>query len=189
MPKVHNAAARRPGETKPTTEQRGARAVANRRAERPATVRLDDARLGLITALGVIDETTVAEQVRLAADSYIQERLKDSRLPERVDAAVERYRQGFASLLEGQPGAESEAPATPARDMRSEKQVTLRLEQRTIDFCTSLALLDGTTLADQIRAAIDAYTAERLRDSELERLTQAARKDQDELLARLSKTA
>ncbi|MCM0616545.1 hypothetical protein MOD31_10965 [Paenarthrobacter sp. TYUT067] len=152
-------------------------------------MRLDDARLGLITALGVIDETTVAEQVRLAADSYIQDRLKDSNLPAKVEAAVERYRQGFASLLDGQPGAGVDSPAAPARDIRSEKQVTLRLEQRTIDFCTSLALLDGTTLADQIRAAIDAYTGERLRDPKLERLTQAARKDQDELLARLSKSA
>ncbi|MFF1253704.1 hypothetical protein ACFVYC_14570 [Pseudarthrobacter sp. NPDC058329] len=145
--------------------------------------------MGLITALAVIDETTVAEQIRLASDAYIKQRLKDAELPAKVEAAVERYRQGFSSLLAGEPSTPKDPDRTAPRDMRSEKQVTLRLEQRTIDFCTSLALLDATTLADQLRAAIDAYTAERLQDPELDRRTKAARKDQDELLARLSKSA
>lgn len=180
MPKVHNVASRRP---------RSSHSAAPRRAERPATVRLDDARLGLITALAVIDETTVAEQIRLASDAYIKQRLADPELPTKVEAAVERYRQGFSSLLDGEPSASMEPDRTAIRDVHSEKQVTLRLEQRTIDFCTSLALLDATTLADQLRAAIDAYTEERLQDPELDRRTKAARKDQDELLARLSKSA
>lgn len=189
MPEVHNAASRRLGEARTAVDRRGGRSTPQRRAERPATVRLDDARLGLITALGVIDETTVAEQIRIASDSYIKTRLDDSELQAKVEAAVDRYRQGFASLLDGSPGTDTETSNIPNRDVRTEKQVTLRLEQRTIDFCTSLALLDSTTLADQLRAAIDAYTAERLRDPELDRLTKAARKDQEELLSRLSKSA
>lgn len=180
MPKVHNVASRR---------SQGSRSAAPRRAERPATVRLDDARLGLITALAVIDETTVAEQIRLASDAYIKHRLSDPDLPAKVEAAVERYRQGFSSLLAGEPSAHAEPNRTVVRDVQSEKQVTLRLEQRTIDFCTSLALLDTSTLADQLRAAIDAYTEERLQDPELDQRTKAARQDQDELLARLSKSA
>lgn len=180
MPKVHNVASRR---------SRSSHSAAPRRAERPATVRLDDARLGLITALAVIDETTVAEQIRLASDAYIEQRLKDPELPAKVQAAVERYRQSFSSLLNGEPSAPVEPERTAIRDVHSEKQVTLRLDQRTIDFCTSLALLDATTLADQLRAAVDSYTKERLQDPELDRRTKAARKDQDELLARLSKSA
>lgn len=180
MPKVHNVASRR---------AQGSRAGAPRRAERPATVRLDDVRLGLVTALAVIDETTVAEQIRLASDAYIKQRLNDTELAAKVEAAVERYRQGFSSLLEGEPSTPAEQERTVSRDLQSEKQVTLRLEQRTIDFCTSLALLDGTTLADQLRASIDVYTEARLQDPELDRRTKAARQDQDELLARLAKSA
>jgi len=49
---------------------------------------------------------------------------------------------------------------------------------------------DGfTTLADQLRAGVDAYTVERLQDPVLDQRIRAARKDQDELLARLSKPA
>lgn len=184
MPKVHNVASRRPG---------GSRPAEMRRAERPATVRLDDTRLGLITALAVIDETTVAEQVRLATDSYINQRLADPELPQKVEFAVARYRQSFAPLLPGESNAET-APelhhdSAPNRNVQSEKQITLRLEQRSIDYCTSLALLDGTTLADQLRAGIDAYTTERLEDPVLDQRIKAARKDQDDLLSRLTRSA
>lgn len=167
-------------------------AAGGRRYERQVTVRLDDSRLGFVTALAVIDETTQAEQIRLAAELYIGRRRDDPGLPRQVEAATERNRRGFSPLVAREQGYDFSAVPDgipPARDLRSEKQVTLRLKQHSIDFCTSLALLDGTTIADQLRAAIDVYSRERLRDQALDQRITAARQDQRDLLARLGQPA
>jgi hypothetical protein len=185
MPKVRNLASRRPGGSRASTG----------RTERPVTFRLDESRLRLITGLALVDETTIAEQIRLACESYIAARLADPRLNQKAEAAIARFRQEITPLLEGAPatdappGGSDASAAKPARDTRSEKSVTLRMANSTVTYFTSLALLDDNTLADQLRASVDAYVQQRREDPELEAQIRQARADRDGLLATLLASA
>jgi hypothetical protein len=160
-----------------------------RRTERPITVRLDEERLSLVTGLAILDDTTVAEQIRLATEIYVRARLDDPSMSEKTEHAVDRFRSGFAPLLEGTPDtgdvASEDAPAPPERDLDTEKPLTLRVANRMMDYLTALALLDSQTIADQLRAAVDLYLAQRRNDPELEAQISESREDRDDLLSRL----
>lgn len=189
MSKVRNLASRRPG---------GSRDLSGR-TERPVTVRVDDDRLGLMTGLAIVDETTVAEQIRLASELYIAVRLEDPMLETQADRAVARFQSNFTTLrtahrqrlgiddveTQEHDQATIEAPAKPDRNADTEKPVTFRLDTSTVDYFTGLALLDDWTLADELRAAIDAYVIERRKDPELVQQITDAGAEQAELLARL----
>lgn len=190
MSKVRNLASRRPG---------GSRELAGR-TERPVTVRVDDDRLGLMTGLAIVDETTVAEQIRLASEMYVAARLDDPKLEQQAEQAVARFQTNFTTLMAAHRQRRGEdletraaedvkdvivGPSRPERDSDTEKSVTFRLDTNTVDYFTGLALLDDWTLADELRAAIDAYVLERRQDPELvEQITEAGA-EQAELLARL----
>lgn len=182
MPKVRNIASRRPG---------GARTASSAGTERPVTFRLDEDRLDLLTALAVLDETTVAEQIRLASESYIHARLEDPALRDRAEAAVERFRRDIAPVLEPNLATHASVPEPrrPSRDTNREKPVTLRLSTASATYFTSLAVLDGGTLADQLRAAVDRYVDERRQDPALETQIRKTRREHEELLSKLRHSA
>lgn len=185
MSTIRHLSSRRPGGNRPTAG----------RTERPVSVRLDEERLSLLTGLAIIDETSVAEQIRLASEIYIQSRLDDPLLIERAERAVARFKAGFAPLLEGDDitdqsmVGELEPPSKPRRDLKSEKPVTLRLDNESVDYFTSLALLDNSALADQLRAAVDLYVSQRRQDESLERRIHETQEEHSDLLARLRDSA
>jgi len=61
-----------------------------RRAERPVTVKIATSEVDLLQALALLGETTLAQQIRLAVEEYLEWRLTRPNLAERVAAAQER---------------------------------------------------------------------------------------------------
>lgn len=156
-----------------------------RRAERPVTVKLEAAAYDCLSAVALVEETTAAEQVRRAVTHYVEIRLADPRLEEKVAGARARQDATLALLLRS-----DEEPAEPARPGTSggldtpggsdgpgaagthrrpaqEKPVTLRIGTKDFDLLNALALLDATTMATQLRAAVDGYVRLRLADPDL----------------------
>lgn len=152
--------------------------------DRPISVRLDDERLNHLQGLADIDETNVAEQIRQATIFHVQNRRAASDLEDQIAAAVARFRNSISPLI----GSQLEpAPvfAPPARTQETEKPLTLRLPQETVEYLNSLALLDDFTIADEVRAAIDSYVAARRSDPDLDLLITQTRQKYEQRMVRL----
>lgn len=171
-----------------TSRRAGGEGVAGSRNERPITVRLDERRLQLMTGLALVDESTVAEQIRQASDLYISHRANDPDLHDQVALAIARFRSKIAPVAgaaSDQEAGAPDGPSAPERDIESERPVTLRLASGTFEYFTSLAILDDFTIADELRAAVDLYLDQRRRDPELEKQIRDANEDRQHLLDRL----
>lgn len=153
--------------------------------DRPISVRLDDARLNNVTGLAEIDGTNTAEQIRLAVTAYIHSRRNSPDLESQIDTAVLRFRSSLQGLHGPQQEALIWAPDAPPRDLASEKNITLRVAQASVDYLTSLALLDDLTVADEVRGAVDAYVTSRRQDPHLNERVEEARALRDRRFARL----
>jgi hypothetical protein len=137
-----------------------------RRAERPVTVKIATSEVDLLQALALLGETTLAQQIRLAVEEYLEWRLTRPNLAERVAAAQERQASVLAGLLnpDAAPAPESRSGGPAAQRPTRQKSVTLRIPNRECDLMTALGLLDNTTLADQLRSAVTRYVTDRLTD-------------------------
>lgn len=150
---------------------------------------IDQERLSQVTALALLHGTSAAEQIRRGAEWYVDLRRRDPNLRDRVEQAVERFRNDLKTLLPSahraveSPASRATAPAQAARDEKAERRVTLRLSNRVIGDLTSLALLDGTTLAEQLRQAVDRYLANQTDDTQkLAHQIDEAQQQQQQLL-------
>lgn len=160
------------------------------RGESPVSFKLDEYRFELIAALAVVDGTNMAEQIRQAAECYATGRSSDPDLHNEVDRAVERFRDRLkGGVLEDGSASLAFAPAPPKRDVDTERSVSLRLPAVTLNYLTSLALLDEFTIADEMRAAVDLYLEQRRQDPDLEARIDEANRERDQLISRLQQTA
>jgi len=153
--------------------------------DRPISVRLDDERLNDLKGLADIDSTNTAEQIRLAVSAYVNYRRTSVDLEGQIEAAVMRFRSSIQPLVSGPQGMLPWSPEAPRRALDSEKNITIRLGQASVEYLTSLALLDGFTVADEVRAAVDGYVASRRRDPRLNEHIESARIKRDRRFARL----
>lgn len=67
-----------------------------------------------------------------------------------------------------------------------DKPVTVRLPDSDLRKLMGLSIVDGGSLADQLRSAVSGYLDLRLNDPELESMTARARERQDDVLAVLA---
>lgn len=153
--------------------------------DRPISVRLDVDRLNDLAGLAEIDGTNAAEQIRLAVTAYVKYRRHQPDLEDQIEAAVLRFRSALNGLQGDQQESLLSAPDAPPRVPDTEKSVTLRVAQVSVEYLTSLALLDNLTIADEIRAAVDAYISSRRQDPCLNERVQSARAARERRFARL----
>lgn len=148
--------------------------------DRPVTVRLEDSTLTLVTAFAKIDSSTVAEQIRTSSREYIAQRLRDPELERRKESARARLAEQLAPLQaeDSTARADSGSPILPPHVRVGAKgrtaPVTLRLDAAVVEQLTALAVLDGTTVADQLREAVQNYVQARRQDPGLARSVKRA---------------
>jgi 2,4-dienoyl-CoA reductase-like NADH-dependent reductase (Old Yellow Enzyme family) len=65
-------------------------------ADRPVTVRLSDQQLFELGGLQIIDQETLAGELRRAAEDYVEMRISSPDFPEQVEAAKERQLAALA---------------------------------------------------------------------------------------------
>lgn len=155
-----------------------------RRAERPVTVKIAAGEVDLLQALALLAETTLAQQIRTAVEEYLEWRLAQANLPKQVAAAQERQAAILGQLLEpgapqaSEPVNEQEIAKRPVR----QRSITLRIPNRECDLMTALALLDDTTLADQLRSAVTRYVNKMLRNASLSAQVQDIQQERERVL-------
>lgn len=65
---------------------------------KPVTVRIDDVTLSRLTALALVDDTTLAVQIHAAADRYLEARLSDKDLAAQIEQARARQDDALSVL-------------------------------------------------------------------------------------------
>jgi len=164
------------------------RAVKPRKAERPVTVRLAGEHVDFLAALATVDGTTAAEQLRLAAETYVHDRRNSPQLEEQIRAAQNRNRATLAALKEGDD-TYFQGQDDPHRETHGKgKSVTFRAPQSLVGYLTGLAVLDDSTLAEQLRNAVNIYVNARRKDPNLASLIEASQAGRDRLLEKLVST-
>jgi hypothetical protein len=168
----------------PTTDASAAPQRQVRRAERPVTVKIAASEVDLLQALALLAETTLAQQIRTAVEEYLEWRLTHADLPGQVAAAQERQAAMIGQLLDpdlAQTVTGSPTSGAPQRPVR-QKSITLRIPNRECDLMTALGLMDDTTLADQLRAAVTRYVGGRLRNEALNAQVQDVQQERERVL-------
>lgn len=156
-------------------------------AHRPVTAKLSMKRYDQITALATLARTSAADQIRASLDDYFAARLKDPNLKQMIEASTKRHRDKLAVLAGEVPTATPvKAVSEPPNRAKDEKAVSLRIDDRTFNLLTGFALLDDTTLADQLRKGIDEYVEARLNDHNLHSQVEEARERNRRILAVLA---
>lgn len=155
--------------------------------KRPVTAKLSMSMFDQITALATLKRVSAAEIIRYSIDAYLKQRLKDPGLSAKIDAATKRHHDKLAVLLTGEPPAAQLAPASPPRPrIRDEKSVSLRITDSDLDQLTGFALLDDSSVADQLRMAVDEYIQTCRNDARLQEEIEESRETHRRILAALA---
>ena len=135
-----------------------------RRAERPVTVKLPVGDIQCLQGFALLENTTVAEQIRIGIDDYIDKRLNSDSLQNEVQSARERNEATFTGLFDqaADDSAEPASSETAPKPRSVQRPLTLRVGSAQFRLLTALALVDGGTLADQVRQSVSNYLATRL---------------------------
>ncbi|WP_237573601.1 hypothetical protein [Mycolicibacterium lacusdiani] len=138
-----------------------------------------------ITALATIKRISAAEVIRHSIDAYLKQRLKDPELSAKIDTAMRRHHAKLAVLTGGPPAHLTTAPP-PRPRAHDEKSVSLRITDRDLDQLTSFALLDDTSVADQLRSAVTDYIENCRNDARLQEEIEESRETHRQILAALA---
>jgi len=153
-----------------------------RRAERPVTVKIDSSEIDILQALALVAETTLAQQIRVAIEQYLEWRLNRPDLTDQIAGAQARQASRLNQLLD----PEGEIPPAPASESAPshgrQRSITLRIPNRECDLMIALGLLDETTLADQLRSSVARFVEQQLRDRALGEQVKGVQADREKLL-------
>lgn len=169
----------------PHREHRGAN-------EHPVTAKVTNSAHDLLTGLAFVDQTNMAEQIRLALDYYFALRMQDQvGLAHKIAAERARHEAALAAITGGRkarPAPKVAPESAPAKtvDAGLARPVTLRIDSDTLDRLTAFSLVDEKTLAEVLRDAVDEYIVHRRLDPELNLKLDAAKQNVDRTLAVLA---
>lgn len=138
-------------------------------SDRPMTVRVPVDDFEFLAAVAAAEGTSSADQLRQAAQSYVHRRRHDPDLEAQIEAALGRQKATLDALRSGASEPLGAGPSREGRpkDRERERAVSFRASETLISHLTGLALLDDSTIADQLREATSTYIEERRRDPEL----------------------
>lgn len=153
--------------------------------KRPVTAKLSMTMFDQLTALATLKRVSAAEVIRYSIDAYLKHRLKDPELLAKIDAAMQRHHAKLAVLTGEQP-AQLAAASPPRARVRDEKSVSLRITDSDLDQLTSFALLDDSSVADQLRAAVTEYIQTCRNDARLREEIEESRETHRQILAALA---
>ena len=153
--------------------------------KRPVTAKLSMSMFDQITALATLKRVSAAEIIRHGIDAYLKQRLKDPNLPAKIDVAMKRHHAKL-SVLTGEQTAQLVAASPPRPRVRDEKSVSLRITDSDLDQLTGFALLDDSSVADQLRTAIDEYIQTCRTDARLRDEIEESRETHRQILAALA---
>lgn len=141
---------------------------------RPIAVRIsDDLERGL-TALGLV-RRSAGEEARAAMSVYVARRMMSESLEAEIRRAERRFSRGARSLLTGDPADLSSLVSDSTPSTRSSgRQFSIRMDPVVQMQLMSLALIDDTSVTDQVRRAIETYVTEQLSDPETAAAVEAA---------------
>lgn len=144
-----------------------------RMVDRPVSARIDERiyrtlmQISAVLRQAGLAQSGPADLIRTSLKEYLDARLNDPKLPDRLDRAQAKQRAILAaidpSLDSGEPVQNLPAPI-PIMKTKGEKQITLRIDDRTYDLLMAFALLDETGMADQVRMAVYRYVNSKSED-------------------------
>lgn len=155
-------------------------------ADHAVSVKLSVDLLTAVEALGLVDGTSPAGQIRDALGYYFDRRLKDPALEEHIAAAERRHSAALAVLRDPRL-ARADENTKPMRRRRTEREqaITLKISDYDSEMLSALGLLDETSLADQLRAAVGAYVDFRKTDRTLSSKIEQANAERERTLSAL----
>lgn len=162
--------------------------------EHPVAAKLSAGAHDLLTGLSFIDQTNIAEQIRLALDFYFTLRMQDKAgMAKKIAAERDRHEAVLAAVTGGrktkskQKAGPDERPTADGKKIDADfsKPVTLRIDSRTLDMLTAFALIDEKTLADVLRDAVDEYIEHRRKSPLLSQKLKAAKQSYERTMAAL----
>lgn len=134
---------------------------------RPVTVKIPSLDYGCMVVVAAYDEVQVSDWIRRAIDDFFDLSTADTAaLHERVRAARERH-SALTHTLESvlvDPDRAQNTPLPPVRKQEpgAKKGLTVRLGAHHLHRCAALAMLDDTSVAEQVRFAINHALSQRI---------------------------
>lgn len=139
-------------------------------ASRPVTVKVPALDYACLVVVAAFDEVQVSDWIRQSVDRFFDHVTADEvTLRARVGVARKRQQDLFETLerVLWDPGEAESTPLPPVRKQEpgAKKGLTVRLGAHHLHRCASLAMLDGTSVSEQVRFSIDHALGERIGDA------------------------
>jgi hypothetical protein len=190
---VNTAASERPNLEARTPSVANARSRARGESGRPVTVKFPAIDHDCLAAVAEVDHMTPAQCVRASIDEYFLFMTSDkAKLAADIEAARKRERKVRDDLLRAfDPEVAANMPLPPVRKQEAgeKKNLTVRLDAAYLNRCAALGLVYETSVAEQVRFAIDYYLEQRVGDHEARHdFVRAVTKSRAQLADRLKRS-